>query len=407
MAAPGSVLPPDIAAQNKGPAILAACITVTTLSTLFVLGRLFVRAHIIRKMYLDDYFMIAALICSWATVGTIIRSVSYGTGRHVATLSEDQLSAAILWTMVGFCPGVMSFGLPKLAVVALLTRMLNVPRWHAILMWSLAILCLTSLLGCVVLLFAQCTPTHAMWDFTVKRECWSPWVLVDYSIFAGSFSAFMDLYFAVYPAIVLFQLQLDLRKRIALSCALGIGSVATVVAIYKTTRLPGLASPDFIYDTADLTIWTAIEASTIMIAASIPILRPLIDFIFGRRVFSSHKSYLKYQKYGRSRSGRAETDIEMARSAGRSSKRDKRDGTTTSHLDTVIGSASCEAGHCTSNKGDGNDSQVSILPDKVETHAPPPSRSMSGGIMRTDQVTVTTSAYDADADRTLSAGRWD
>lgn len=71
MAAPGGALPPDIAAQDKGPAILATCITVTVLSTVFVLGRLFVRAHIMRKMYLDDYFMIAALVGVFSRFNTI------------------------------------------------------------------------------------------------------------------------------------------------------------------------------------------------------------------------------------------------------------------------------------------------------------------------------------------------
>ena len=73
----------------------------------------------------------------------------------------------------------------------------------------------------------------------------------------------MDLYLAVYPATVLFTLQMKLKKRIALSIALGIGSVfvllenamfmrelttlfsASVVAIYKVTRLSELASRDF------------------------------------------------------------------------------------------------------------------------------------------------------------------
>jgi hypothetical protein len=40
-----------------------------------------------------------------------------------------------------------------------------------------------------------------------------------------AFSAFVDLYLAVYPALVLFNLQLNMKKKIALSCALGIGSM--------------------------------------------------------------------------------------------------------------------------------------------------------------------------------------
>lgn len=39
------------------------------------------------------------------------------------------------------------------------------------------------------------------------------------------FSAFVDLYLALYPAFILFHLQMSLRKKIALSAALGLGSV--------------------------------------------------------------------------------------------------------------------------------------------------------------------------------------
>lgn len=40
-----------------------------------------------------------------------------------------------------------------------------------------------------------------------------------------AFSAFVDLYLATYPAFILFHLQMSLRKKIALSAALGLGTV--------------------------------------------------------------------------------------------------------------------------------------------------------------------------------------
>lgn len=58
-------------------------------------------------------------------------------------------------------------------------------------------------------------------------------------------SALMDLYLAVYPAVVLAKLQMNIKKKAALAAALGIGSVACIVAAYKCTRLPGLAGDDF------------------------------------------------------------------------------------------------------------------------------------------------------------------
>jgi len=100
-------------------------------------------------------------------------------------LSLEQKSGAILWTMVGFLPGVISFGLPKFAVVALLTHLLNASRRHTIFLWSMTTLCMFSLLGCIVILFAQCTPSRSQWDFSVKGQCWNPWILVHYSMYAG------------------------------------------------------------------------------------------------------------------------------------------------------------------------------------------------------------------------------
>jgi hypothetical protein len=61
----------------------------------------------------------------------------------------------------------------------------------------------------------------------------------------SALSAAMDLYLAVYPAVILARLQMNIKKKLALASALGIGSVACVVAAYKCTRLPGLASNDF------------------------------------------------------------------------------------------------------------------------------------------------------------------
>lgn len=41
----------------------------------------------------------------------------------------------------------------------------------------------------------------------------------------GAISAAVDLYLAVYPAVVLYRLQINLKKKVALSVALGFGSV--------------------------------------------------------------------------------------------------------------------------------------------------------------------------------------
>lgn len=86
---------------------------------------------------------------------------------------------------MGFGPGVMSFGIPKLAVVAFLTHIMNPSRIHKIIMWGMAWLCVFNLFLCVVFHFAQCTPAASQWDFSLERKCWSPWILIWWATWSG------------------------------------------------------------------------------------------------------------------------------------------------------------------------------------------------------------------------------
>jgi hypothetical protein len=56
-------------------------------------------------------------------------------------------------------------------------------------------------------------------DFFFPPQCWSG------KLTSIALSAFVDVYLAVYPAVVLFKLQLKLRKKLALVVALSIGCV--------------------------------------------------------------------------------------------------------------------------------------------------------------------------------------
>lgn len=187
-------------------------------------------------------------VCGYISVTLSTIAVSYGNGRHFSLLTTEQKEGAILFTIAGFCPGVMSIGLPKMAVVSLLTRLLNPGRLHFYFLWFLGIWCQLTLLATVGVLIGQCYPARALWDFSVQGKCLDRQILVDYCIYAGcecpfsfmgiglylgskltkrvtAFSAFVDIYLAIYPTVVLLKLQMNVRKKWALCCALGIGSV--------------------------------------------------------------------------------------------------------------------------------------------------------------------------------------
>ncbi|OTA56509.1 hypothetical protein K449DRAFT_162307 [Hypoxylon sp. EC38] len=283
MSAPPPPLDPARAGEDKGKATTAAISTVAAISTLFAVARLWIRVRIMRKFQFDDFMIVISVICSWMSVGFSTTAVHYGSGRHIQTLTQEQIQGAILFTLIGFVPGILSFVLPKLAVVTLLSRLLNPSRTHLIWLWFMCIFCLLTMMGSVGMVFGQCQPSRSQWDFSVPaRFCWDKWISVDYTRGACAFSAFVDFYLSIYPGVVLYKIQLPTKKKIALSAALGIGSISTVVAVYKITVLDSLASVDFSYDNCDLTIWTIVEGSVITIAACIPLLQPLLERIRNR-----------------------------------------------------------------------------------------------------------------------------
>ncbi|KAK3386835.1 hypothetical protein B0H63DRAFT_468466 [Podospora didyma] len=385
-------------AENKGPSIDAVICTVVALSTLFVCARIFVRGYLMRKLQIDDYIIIVSMLCAWTCVGISLEAVRWGNGRHFDTLNLDQMQNAVKWTIFGFPAGIMSFSLPKFAVVALLTRLLNPSRMHRIFLWSMVGLCQIVLGGCIVILFAQCTPSASQWDFSITgAKCWDKWLLVKYSMVAGGFSAFTDLYLAIYPTVVLFKLHLELKKKIALCIALGIGSISTVVAIYKTTRIPSLASPDFSWDTSDLVIWTIVEGSTIIIASCIPLLQPLVDFASGRRYTNPSKSG-GYKHYGSSADGKLQSDLELESSRRAPGRRLKPIDPDHDLMHTVVDKGSQESilppkqGDIESNSSNSavNYSEPSKNPHpNISGGGRPP----AGNIVRTQEITV---EYGAD-----------
>jgi len=180
-------------------------------------------------------------VFGYVYVSLTTASVKAGYGKHTAALDPDESSRAVMLNFAGFAPGVLSFVTPKLAVVALLTRIMNPSGRTKIFLWALTCVSGLFIVGCVIILYAQCDPPKALWDSTVENpKCWDPTILVDYSIFAGggltpstyqrdgkliraALSGFVDLYLAVYPATVLWKLKINIKKKIGLSVALGLG----------------------------------------------------------------------------------------------------------------------------------------------------------------------------------------
>lgn len=109
-------------------------------------------------------------------------AINNGSGKHYPTLDQDHQESVVFWTMVGICPGVISLGVPKLAVVSLLIRLLNPSKYHRWFLWTLATVCVLSVTAITGTLLGQCDPMESLWNFDIKGKCVNRGITTAYSI---------------------------------------------------------------------------------------------------------------------------------------------------------------------------------------------------------------------------------
>lgn len=194
--------------EDKGKLILTLSWAFTALGATFVALRLFVQTTVRKNIRSEDCWSGLTMVRPFQTSSTVdiltqgsdcytqlciivssilsTVSVSYGNGRHFDTLTTQQKEGVILWMMSAYVPGIPSLGLGKLAVIALLTRLLFPGRLHYWALWVSGSLCVAILITTVCLLMLQCSPPRALWDFSVEGKCMSVEVLIGMSFLAGS-----------------------------------------------------------------------------------------------------------------------------------------------------------------------------------------------------------------------------
>ncbi|GLA47618.1 hypothetical protein AnigIFM63604_002297 [Aspergillus niger] len=292
------------ASDNKGPMILSVLWALTGLTTVLVIARMYIRTSLLHNLGSDDWLITASLVMGIVYCAITTINVDMGFGKHAWLLSERTVEHATYLNCLSFLFGIISFTIPKLAVTAMLNRILNPSMVQRICLWTLTGFAAVVSGICIIVLFTMCDPPEALWKTHLvtegKATCKDVWILIEYAIFTGAnslaLSAFVDLTLAVYPSTVLMKLHMSLRKRLALCAALGLGSVASAMAIVKCTQLKGLADKtDYTYGTAELVMWTNIESNVVIIASCIPTLQPVLELILGKRTTSSYNSRDRYK----------------------------------------------------------------------------------------------------------------
>ncbi|CAN8103136.1 unnamed protein product [Discula destructiva] len=283
-------LPPYV---NEGAGLVAVAWVEAALGLTMLGARIYTRVAIVRKMGWDDWTMIFATVLAVMVSIIVTIEVHYAVGRHAAYIQAPELVKAIQWIWLSAPFSTMSACFGKISIALLILRMTTHNRPYTIFLWTLIVLLFAVNLLLTIITFAQCTPASWLWDqFNAaavenKGTCWDPKIQKDYGYFQGAFSTFSDFVLALFPILIIKDLKIDLKMKIALCCTMGLGVIATVAAGIKTVQLKNLSTPDFTYDAVDLIYWYITENWIIIIAACVPTLSPLYFIMTGQRAADS------------------------------------------------------------------------------------------------------------------------
>ncbi|KAB5578896.1 hypothetical protein GE09DRAFT_563600 [Coniochaeta sp. 2T2.1] len=269
-------------AEDDGPRILGATLTVTIVALITVATRLYVRFGMIRNFGWDDGLMTFAMLLSASAQGVVIAQISHGGGRHIGDVDPAIFMTGMKLNFITQPMYLINICVVKLSVGSSLLRIASTKFYKTLILSVMGFMAFYTI-GCFFTVMFQCTNIRILWDPTVKATCWTQNTLQSLSYTNLALNIITDLLFAiVIPTPMLWSLNVNSRTRYSLLAILGLGVFACAACFVKLGFLVNYGKlGDWLWDSRNITIWTVVENNIGIIAGSLPTLRPLFKTLLG------------------------------------------------------------------------------------------------------------------------------
>lgn len=291
MSAP-ALAPPPGGDQTRGPQLLAIYWVQTGIAIIVVALRFYVR-RAKRIIGLEDWAMLVCLTLYTTGSALLPVLIHYGIGRHIYYVPPENLVHVIRWNWIIQPFGIMSQPFGKISVSIFLLGLMG-PKsfWRR---WFLYVnMGLFTLLACLCAIFTyvQCNPPRALWEEVPGAKCWKPESQADIGIATTAYGAAFDYSLSVLPLTILWNLKMEMRRKVVLYILLGFSVFSGISATVKAVQLKELGvRTDVTWDTFSLYAWASSELFVNIVCGSIPMLKPLYDQWSTGRPLSADNSY--------------------------------------------------------------------------------------------------------------------
>ncbi|KAI1869656.1 uncharacterized protein JN550_005637 [Neoarthrinium moseri] len=271
--------------DGPGLTLFVISVVLVILSWITVALRLTIRRNI-KGIGADDWLMVAGLVFYTIATASTILAVLNGVGTRDQYLTDDDLQEGKKWFMFFQIFYVLSTVPIKSSICVALIRITT----RKLFKWILYGIIFFTIVGCLVTdiaVLSWCQPISATWDPSAG-SCADKSVIINVSYFISVISILTDWVCAILPAFILWNVQLRYRVKLSVAIVLGLGFVASTATIVRIRYLVYYSiSEDYLYNIANIAIWSIVESGLGIVAGSMATLRPLLKYIPFLRTLSS------------------------------------------------------------------------------------------------------------------------
>ena len=169
--------------------------------------------------------------------------ISNGLGRHEYYLGPQEKIVLVKYNVLATVVLVLSTLFSKTSICLLLLRLLGdaAAKKRKYFLYILIWILFTYNVVDIISLLIQCKPTTKIWNREIEGTCWNPSIQESFALMQGglfdqsalsrcpytdpyaAFSVFSAFVLSIYPVLILKDLQLNRRTKIALCVLLGVG----------------------------------------------------------------------------------------------------------------------------------------------------------------------------------------
>ncbi|KAH7018814.1 hypothetical protein EDB80DRAFT_818749 [Ilyonectria destructans] len=272
--------------EDKRPLIVAVSVMTWILAFTTLMLRIAGRKIKGLNLWLDDWFIIIALVAALAHVsGMAGYATSRGVGQHVWAGKPDATYAWALGLFIAEICYTITMWTTKLSILAFYWRSFGIwssMRWPIWLLsgivsaWAIAVVLVTTL---------QCSPTRAIW---AQYDPINPLSPSDYHCDVDQIQFFYgnavptiitDVLLMILPLPYVWRLHLPAGGKLALSGVFLVGICVTIVSVVRLVLLQpkNLEYPDITWNFVPAGILSIVEGNIAIVCACLPFCRPVLS----------------------------------------------------------------------------------------------------------------------------------